>query len=249
MTNLLAAEILKLRSTRTFWTVAGITLALVVVTTIADLASGGAPENADDFGAFIAVAGIAGLSMLILGVVGSAGEYRHGTITSTLLVAPDRVRVLVAKSLAHGMAGIALAIVSLLLMLAITLPWLNGDGESLGSIGVGASELMGDSAEQFAYVALTAMLGVALGALLTNQVAALVVVPAILIVVDPLLTVLVDAYGRFSLSGIWASVGGESGEDAGFEIFSPLAGSLIYLGYVAALTAATAIVDRHRDVS
>lgn len=249
MTNLLAGELLKLRSTRTFWTVAAITLVLVAVTTIADLASGGAPENPDDFGDFIAVAGIAGLSMLILGVVSSAGEYRHGTITSTLLVAPDRTRILVAKSLAHALAGIGLAIVSLLLMLAITLPWLNGDGESLGSIGVGASELLGDSAEQLAYVALTAMLAVALGALLTNQVAALVVVPAILIVVDPLLTALVDEYGKFSLSGIWASVGGETSDDAGFEIFSPLAGTFIYLGYVAALTAATAAVDRHRDVA
>ena len=249
MTGLLAAELLKLRSTRTFWVFAAITLALVLLTTIADLANGGAPANADDFDRFVAVAGVAALAMLILGVVGSAGEYRHGTITSTFLVAPDRVRVLVAKSLAHALAGIALAIMCLILMLAITLPWLNGDGESLGSIGVGFSDISGSCAEQFAYVALTAMLGVALGALLTNQVAALVVVPAILIVVDPLLTLLVEAYGKFSLSGIWASVGGESSDDAGFDIFDPLAGGLIYLGYVAALTLATALLDRRRDVA
>ena len=248
MTDLVAAEFLKLRTTRTFWTIAGLSVLFVVVTTVAELASD-LPDDEAGFSSLIAIAGIPALFMLILGAVSSAGEYRHGTITATFLVAPDRTRVLLAKSLAHGLAGIALAILSLLVILAIALPWLNGDGESLGSLGVGGSELLGDSAVQIAYVALTAMLAVGIGALLTNQVAALAVVPVILIVIDPLLTLLVDGYGKYSISGIWASLGGESGDDAGFDILSPLPAGLLYFGYVAAITAVTAAIDQRRDVS
>jgi ABC-2 type transport system permease protein len=248
VTKLIAAEILKLRTTRTFWVLVGISLALVALSCIAQMASD-APDDGEEFRALIATAGTAGLLALILGVVSSAGEYRHGTITSTFLVAPDRARVLIAKTLAGGLAGLVLALLSLLLVLAIAMPWLGADSESLGSIGVGTSELLGAAAEATAYVVLTAMIAVAIGALLTNQVAALAVVPLLLILVDPLLTLLTEGYAKFSLSGIWASLGGETSEDTGFAVFDPLAAGLIYLGYVAVLVAVTAAIDRRRDVA
>jgi len=248
VTDLIAAEFLKLRSTRTFWVLTGLSVALVILTTVAQMASD-APSNEDEVRSLLAGTGIGALFMLILGVVSSAGEYRHGTITGTFLVAPDRRRVLVAKSLAHGLTGVALAVLGLLVILAIALPWLNADGESLGSLGAGGSDLLEVLAEQTAYVALTAMLAVGIGALLTNQVAALVVLPVVLFLVDPLLTMLIDGYGKYSISGIWGSLGGESGEDTGFDILEPLPAGLLYCGYVAAITAVTMAVDRRRDVS
>ena len=38
-----------------------------------------------------------GLFILLLGVMGMAGEWRHRTITSTVLAAPDRLHLLAAK--------------------------------------------------------------------------------------------------------------------------------------------------------
>ena len=53
---------------------------------------------------------------LVLAVVGMTGEWRHRTITSSLLVAPDRLRFLAAKTAALAAAGLVL---SLLVSLAV----------------------------------------------------------------------------------------------------------------------------------
>ena len=43
-------------------------------------------------------ADFSGLFILLLGVMGMAGEWRHRTITSSVLAAPDRLRLLAAKT-------------------------------------------------------------------------------------------------------------------------------------------------------
>lgn len=248
MRDLSAAEFLKLHTTRSFWVLIGFALGFVALTTVAQLASN-VPTDEDGARSLLGAVGLTGFFMLILGAVNSAGEYRHGTITSTFLVEPDRRRVLLAKSLAHAATGLLVALVSALTILAITLPWLSSDGESLRSLGVSGSELVGLLSTLAVYVVLTAMLGVALGALLTNQVAALAVVPVILLVVDPILTTLIDGYGKFSLGGIWASLTAGSSDDSGFEIFSEVPAALLYFAYVAAITAITAAIGQRRDVA
>jgi ABC-2 type transport system permease protein len=248
MTDLVAAELLKLRTTRTFWMLAAGALVLTALFTFADLASG-PPSTEDDARSFLSTINIGGLLLLVLGIVSSAGEYRHGTITSTFLVAPDRRRVVVAKLIAIALTGILVAIASMLVLLAIALPWLSADGESLSSLGISGAELAGILARGAAYIAITAMLGVALGALLTNQVAAIAVVPVLLIVVDPLASLLVDGYDTYSIGGLWASLGGENSEDAGFHLLAPVTAGLVYFGYTTVITAITAAIAQRRDVS
>jgi hypothetical protein len=182
-------------------------------------------------------------------VVSSAGEYRHGTITSTFLVAPDRRRVVAAKFLAIGLMGVGVTIASALLVLAITVPWLSADGQSLGSLGISGSDLAGICGEVGAFTAISAMLGVGIGALLTNQIAAIVVVPVLVFVVDPMISLLIDGYDTYSIGGLWSSLGGESSEDAGYKLLEPAPAALLYFAYVAALTAVTAVISQHRDVS
>lgn len=246
MTALIRAEFLKLRTTRSFWWVVVLALALPTLITISNTASQTFVDESDARSLLSAI-GTAGLLMLVLGVVGTAGEYRHGTITSTFLVAPDRRRVLAAKALAAGIVGLAVALASAVLVIGISAPWLSSDGHSLSSLGISGTELIGIVAGATAYVAISAMLGVGIGALLTNQVAAVVGVLVVLFILDPVVAALVDSYGKFSLTGIGIALSG--GHDAGFPIFSAPAAALIYLGYAVAFIVAAAAVTQRRDVA
>ena len=49
--------------------------------------------------------------IVILGAIAMTGEWRHRTITGSVLAAPNRVRLLAAKAISYSVAGIALAII------------------------------------------------------------------------------------------------------------------------------------------
>ena len=55
---------------------------------------------------------------MLLAIVGITGEWRHRTITSSLLAAPDRIRFLAAKALAFAAAG---ALLSLAISISIVI--------------------------------------------------------------------------------------------------------------------------------
>jgi ABC-2 type transport system permease protein len=245
--DLIAAEFLKMRTTRTFWWVTALGLLLTVLLIVVTLATS-TVESEEDARSLLANVGVPGLFMIILGVVGAAGEYRHGTITSTFLVAPDRRRVLVAKALAYGIGGLAVGLVSAAGVLGISAPWLSAQGHPLGSLGLGAGELVLLVAGVLAYLAISGALGVAVGALATNQATALVIVFVVLFVVDPVVGALAHTYGKVSLQGLGAKLSGASGQDVGFDLLPLGLAALVYLGYAAALLAVTAVVDTRRDV-
>ena len=83
MTRVVAAELLKLRTTRTFWGLALSALGLVLLIVVLNLALDDNLRSASDVRGLLSSAGIFGLLALVLGVVAGAGEYRHGTIAST----------------------------------------------------------------------------------------------------------------------------------------------------------------------
>jgi ABC-2 type transport system permease protein len=246
--DLIAAELLKMRTTRTFWWVSLLAVGLSVLVTVITLATS-TTDNLDDARSLVSNMGIPGLFMIILGVVGAAGEYRHGTITSTFLVAPDRRRVLAAKAGAYILGGLAVGIVSAILTLAISAPWLSAQGDSLGSLGLGTADLGLIVAGTLAYLAISGMLGVAVGALVTNQVTAVVAVFVILFVIDPVVAGLANAYGKFSLQGLGMRLSGNSSANAGYELFPLGVAALVYLGYAVAVLAATAAIATRRDVA
>lgn len=103
MTNLVAAEFEKLRTTRTFIWISLLALGLVAFVAVANLA-GGNVDSEETARQVLSSMGAAGTVILILGVVGAAGEYRHRTITSTFLISPDRFRILIAKAIAYALA-------------------------------------------------------------------------------------------------------------------------------------------------
>ena len=97
---LVRSELLKIRTTRGWYAY------LVVIVLLAGIAVAAAIGSADDSRRseldfqveFIEAAGFAALLAIILGITAVTTEFRHGTITPTLLVEPVRERVLAAKA-------------------------------------------------------------------------------------------------------------------------------------------------------
>ena len=134
MIRVVSSELLKLRTTRTFYGLAGAAVGLVMLAVVLVLALTDSAFDEDEVRSLLSSAGGAGLMMLILGVVFSAGEYRHGTIAWTLLVTPVRLRVAAGQALACGLAGAAISFVAAALTAVVALPWLGAkDAASLSS--------------------------------------------------------------------------------------------------------------------
>jgi ABC-2 type transport system permease protein len=244
MTGLVAAELLKLRTTRTFWGLMGATLALVVLVTGLTLAFSDFYSE-DDVRSLLSTAGASGIFLLVLGGVVTAGEYRHGTIAWTLLVTPRRARALLAQVLACAAAGLVVGLVAVLLTAAIGLPWLQAkDAPSLSS-----GETVGLFAGCILYTSLAAALGAGAGSLLRNQVGAVVLLLVVLFVVDPAAAALADDYARYSLSGLATALTGAPASDAAANELLPFwAAALVWTGYTALVVGAAAWLTSRRDV-
>lgn len=177
MTRRVRSELLKLRTTRS----ARILLALAAAGTAALIAAvlllagqPGKPALGPDALRQLVLVPAQPLTLaaLVLGVLGMAGELRHGTATATFLVTPERGRVVAAKLAAAAVTGLAMSLASSAAVLAVGLPWLRAKGIEVAIADpVVAARVAGLAVA----VALYAVLGTGLGALLRNQVAAVVV--------------------------------------------------------------------------
>src|SRR4029079_9985981 len=77
--------------------------------------------------------------VLVLGILSITSEFRHGTITPSLRVAPDRVRLVLAKLGASVLVGLVLGLVTSVLIFLIV----KGIG---GARGPGTSRGRGEGA-------------------------------------------------------------------------------------------------------
>jgi ABC-2 type transport system permease protein len=244
VTRVVSSELLKLRTTRTFYALAGSALGLVVLAVVLPLAIEDDFASEDDVRSVLSSAGVAGLIALILGVVFSAGEYRHGTIAWTLLVTPARLRVAAGQAIASAVAGAAVTAIAAAFTAAVALPWLSAKDAASLSTG----DLLGIFFGGILYGVLAGAFGAGLGALLRNQVVAVVLVLVLLFVVDPTLIALLDGYDRFSLSGLGTRITGGSEDDLEADLLPFWAATLIWAGYTAVLVGAAALLTSRRDI-
>jgi ABC-2 type transport system permease protein len=191
MTTLLQAELIKLRTTRTFVALtavaAGLALLLTVLTGVLT------DPDPDEVLTQIFANDTSSAFILVLAVIGITGEWRHRTITGALLAAPDRLRFLAAKAIAYAGAGLVL---SLLISATVTVVGLLIVGvRGLPEPGVG--ELVEYIARSAGLAALLGAFGVALGALVRNQVGAIVGVLAAMFVLEPMVLAVLPEVGRF----------------------------------------------------
>ena len=244
MKALLRAELIKLRTTRTFVVLTAATLAIsllvvVLTTTIQD-------EWTEDDARDLFATDFTGLFILLLGVMGMAGEWRHRTITSTVLAAPRRLRLLSAKTISYAVAGIAISLIVTVTIMAI------------GTLILSARDLptagLGDLADvlwrNLVVAAYLGAFGVCIGGLIRNQIVAIVGLLLLMFAIEPAVIGLAPEVGKFgpTLAAPNGFIGLEDVFGEGDEQLTPAVALLVMIGWVGlAFTAAAARLER-RDL-
>src|SRR5690349_9443020 len=144
MITLVHAELHKLRTTRAPALIALGVAVFAGLTTVATLTAAGHHGNPPLGSHGLVDAVRAPLSVLvgavlILGVLGVTGEYRHGTVVPAFLVTPRRSRVVAAKLIAQAIVGAALSLTVTLVAVGIAIPVLSAHHLHVsGSMGTAA---------------------------------------------------------------------------------------------------------------
>lgn len=193
---------------------------------------------------------------LLIGSLLFTGEYRHKTITSSLLVAPNRSVLLAAKLVVGLIVGALFGVVAVLAVVSASAPLFSmlGEGAYLGE-----TQVLQMFLATVVVFMLWSMLGVALGGFIVNQIAAIVVILAVTQFIEPILSVGLmfwDAgakFGRFLPGSAGGSVVGESfmGMDPGMataETLTRVEGALVLLVYIAFFAILARIITLRRDV-
>jgi ABC-2 type transport system permease protein len=250
MKHLIRAELLKMRTTRTFWWSAVAALAFVPVSValaVTGTGTGAGVVNSLDstagFRNVLAAASSGGVVVMLIGIMLMAGEYRFNTITSTFLVTPDRRRVLGAKLAAAGVVGLAVAALASVLTLAVALPWLANRHVEIASHGGDiAIVLLG----AIAATTIAGVVGVGIGALLTNQTLAITATLLWTLVVEAMAVNFVPDLGRWMPGG---AAGAMSGASTYANLLPGWAAALVFTGYGVAFAAAGSRFVLRRDVA
>jgi hypothetical protein len=246
MSALLRAELLKLRTTRTFVAMAAATLAtsLLLVGLVCLLTEPTEGSVLTD----VYTTDTSVLFILMLAIVGITGEWRHRTIAGSLLVSPDRVRFLAAKTVAFAAAGLVLSLVVSAAVALVGTAILVGRDLPVPGFG----EVLGQMLHNAIPAALLGAFGVGIGALVRNQVVAIVGALVLLFVVEPTLTALVPNVGRFGpFNALPSAAQDVPAEVAGFEegvLIAPGLAVMAMLVWIGAAAAAGAVLLRRRDV-
>ena len=239
MSRLLAGELQKLATTRTFpgFLLAGAAFSVLNVV-IVGLASG----DLDELGEKQEV--LAGLPLvaLLLGVVGVAGEHRHRTAAPAALVARrDRGTLLLARTGAYALGAHAVGCVMTGVSVGVGLPVLGGHPGAALETG----DVLPVAAGCVAAAVLLGTLGAAVGALVRHQVGAVIGALVVGFVLTPLLATAAPEAAHLTPFGA-ASV--LAWMEHGVEL-APGHAALVLLGWTVPLVAVAVVAERRRDLA
>jgi ABC-2 type transport system permease protein len=245
--NLFAAELLKLTTLRSTWVYVIATFALAGLFTAGGIggeSDRGRAEPDYQFGLVLDSAFATSVFALLLGIVLVTNEFRHGTITRTLLATPRRNVMLAVKLLTAGAAGIVLMAIALIVAVAVAVIWLG-----ILDIPLEQGDAARAAARAFVGLALAGMLGAAVGGAVHSQVGALVGALVWLFVIEPVTWALlgvVDVDGVVPyLPAAWFYGIADSGEErTSFPVFL-----LVGVAYVGVATALAVLRTKRRDIT
>jgi ABC-2 type transport system permease protein len=250
----LSSEWLKIRTTRTiFWllfALAGLVSLMVVSSILAGDKSGlaTATNQLDLFGIGI----LATLIALIMGLIVSTGEFRHGTITPTLLSTPSRPLVVVSKAITAVLLGVALVAFAegLVFVEAIALLPLRGI-----DIVLSGGDVLRLLVRILAASALWAGIASGLGLAFKNQIGTFVGCFAWLFFAEPLVQGILGSHwidsnaGRFLPLSATGSIFNSNSTNAREDMLSHLGGIATLSGWMLLATAVALVLLSRRDVS
>lgn len=254
MTNVINSELFKLRTTRTFLALVGSALALVLVASILICALVNF-EGEDEANEILAVVlgPIVRALALVIGILAVTNEFRHGTITPTLLVVPDRTKLMLAKLIAVLVLALGLGFVSGLLMVGASgIFGALRDFETQDALAVLAGSTFA--------TALNAALGVGVGVLVRNQVGAIVGVLVFTQFIEPiarLAATFIEQVGDYTqyLPGaasdalVGSSIFAMSMQGGSVDQLEWWVGGLVLAGYAVVFLVLGYLTSWRRDVS
>ena len=277
--NLVRAELLKIRSTNTWWLFSlGAFVMLVLaflfnavgahftMQSANDMPEGVTPEQAEQIraqadslyqaanlytsGQFFGL-----LFVLLLGIVVVTNEFYHQTATTTFLTTPHRTSVVVAKLITSALFGAVFWLVTTILTIPATIIFLNGEGvdNHFGDSSATRAILL----NLLAYV-LWGIFGVGFGVLLRSQIGATVTAVVLYLLgtaaaglVFSLLQNLLDADWISKLQVIVPSIASQL-MISGTELPGnppQWVGAVVLIGYAVVTGAIGTILVRTRDIS
>ena len=244
MSALLQAELLKLRTTRTFFALAGSALGLSLVVLLLITLLGSDFSERDVRAAF--AFDFTGLFIALLGAIGMAGEWRHRTITSAVLAAPDRIKLISAKAISYAIAGIVVSLVVTLSLIVIGTIILSIRDETT----LDAATLLDIVWRNLVVAAYFGALGVAVGAIVRNQIAAIIGLLVFSFMLEPTLFAFApDAAKSPPLGGAPSGIVNASFDEDENTYLQAGVAALVMCGWVTMLFAAGASLLRRRDLT
>jgi ABC-2 type transport system permease protein len=239
--NLLRSEWIKLFSTRTTWVMLAIGLFCegLFAGLIVGLVSF---EDLDGVREIITGTGLLMTLTLVLGVLISTAEFRHGTASSTFLVSPRRWPVLVAKLGAAALVGLLAGLLFVAVNGGIALPLYSGRGGTLPS----TADLVEVYAGVVVSFSLLCAFGLGIGAIVRNQVGAIVAAIAFFFVISGLPYLLPGTIGEYFPA---SAVGALHGHVEGEGTLNQVEGGLVLAAWALGLWALGTLLVSRRDLS
>lgn len=166
MMRLVRAEFLKLRTTQVWLWMLLADVAIGALVAIGSLAAHDAIKEPKDVPYLFATSNGALITAFVVSVLGITTEFRHQTITPTVLATPSRWAIVTAKMITYAAVGVAYAVACVGVQVAIAVPWLSAKHIDFN---LHDHDLQRALFGMPAVFALFALFGIGLGALLRNQ--------------------------------------------------------------------------------
>jgi ABC-2 type transport system permease protein len=247
MINALRAELVKMRSMPGVWVTFALALPLTVLGVVGVLVSAGqftghtfhfvhtVRQRRELLGAgYFAIEVLAP----VIGVLCVTGEYRHRTMTTTLVLTPVRTRVLAAKVGVTALWALFIGLFTLVAVAVVGLPWNAGLGGATSQV----TDQVGAVVPGLLVSAiLLGLFGLGFGTLVKNQVAAILLTIGGTLILEGLLIALARAIFHYDLNwlpnGAGAALAGDiargfgGGRGQGFRLLTWWQGGLAMLAW------------------